>query len=119
MGPTLVIMRSVREQVGGVLSYAAVPHGGLGPPIPPLCRYAEYTVDLLSPTWRVLLRHYQTCSQLWRLVWTAQRHQGGARRAGDSRGAVHTKCQSVHSTRAGSPVLDCNITCSRARLKRL
>ena len=37
----------VREQVGGVLSYAAVPRAGLGPAIPPLCRYAEYTADLL------------------------------------------------------------------------
>ena len=37
----------VREQVGGVLSYAAVPRAGLGPATPPLCRYAEYTADLL------------------------------------------------------------------------
>jgi hypothetical protein len=37
----------VRELVGGVLSYAAVLRGGLGPPTPPLCRYAEYTVDQL------------------------------------------------------------------------
>jgi hypothetical protein len=37
-------------------------------------------------------------SQPWRLVCTAQRHKGGARRAGDSRGAVHTKCQGGHST---------------------
>jgi hypothetical protein len=33
----------VRELAGGVLSYAAVLRGGLGPPTPPLCRYAEYT----------------------------------------------------------------------------
>ncbi len=37
----------VREQVGGVLSYAAVPRAGLGPATPPLCRYAEYTIDPL------------------------------------------------------------------------
>jgi hypothetical protein len=55
---------------------------------PPLCR-----------------NHSQT--QLWRLVWTAQRHQGGARRAEDSRGAVHTKCQSEHRTRAQKAVAIC------------
>jgi hypothetical protein len=38
----------VRKQAGGVLSYAAVPHGGLWPPIAPLSRYAEYTTDQLS-----------------------------------------------------------------------
>jgi hypothetical protein len=31
-------------------------------------------------------------------VCTAQRHKGGARRAEDSREAVHTKCQGEHST---------------------
>ena len=44
------------------------------------------------------LRPNHTTTQLWRLVCTAQRHQGGARRAGDSREAVHTMCQSEHST---------------------
>jgi hypothetical protein len=37
----------VRELADGVLSSAAVPHGGLWPPIPPLCRCAEYTIDQL------------------------------------------------------------------------
>ncbi len=44
----------VREQVCGVLSYAAVPRGGLGPPTPPLCRYDEYTADLLLRQWQVV-----------------------------------------------------------------
>ena len=35
------------DQAGGVLSYAAVPRVGLGPTTPPLCRYAEYTTDLI------------------------------------------------------------------------
>ncbi len=43
----------------------------------------------------------QPSTQLWCLVCTAQRHKGGARRAGDSRGAVHTKCQSEHRTGTG------------------
>jgi hypothetical protein len=37
----------VRDLAGGVLSYAAVLRGGLGPPTPPLCRCAEYTADQL------------------------------------------------------------------------
>ena len=36
-----------RDQVGGALSSAAVLRGGLGPPTPPLCRYAEYTTSQL------------------------------------------------------------------------
>jgi hypothetical protein len=31
----LSLLCFVREQADGVLSYAAVPHGGLWPPIPP------------------------------------------------------------------------------------
>jgi hypothetical protein len=31
-------------------------------------------------------------------VWTAQRHQGGGRRPGHSRVAVHTQRQGEHST---------------------
>jgi hypothetical protein len=42
------------------------------------------------------------CTQFWRLVWTAKRHKGGGRRPGDSRVAVHTKCQSEHRTGVGS-----------------
>jgi hypothetical protein len=43
----------VLEQADGVLSCAAVLRGGLGPPTPPLCRYAEYTADPLSGnSWR-------------------------------------------------------------------
>jgi hypothetical protein len=49
------------------------------------------------------LRPDRPSTQLWRLVCTAQRHQGGGRRPGDSRGAVHTKCQSEHSTTAPQP----------------
>ena len=37
-----------------------------------------------------LCRNHPT-TQLWRLVCTAQRHKGGARRAGDSRAAMYTK----------------------------
>ena len=32
-----------RDQAGGVLSFAAVPRGGLGPLPPPLCRCAVHT----------------------------------------------------------------------------
>jgi hypothetical protein len=42
------------------------------------------------------LRPNHPTTQLWHLAWTAQRHQGGARRAEDSRGADHAKCQSEH-----------------------
>jgi hypothetical protein len=45
-------------------------------------------------------------SQLWRLVWTAQRHKGGARRAEDSRGVVHAKRQSEHRPRVRLPVFE-------------
>jgi hypothetical protein len=88
----------VRELAGGVLSCAAVLRGGLGPPTPPLCRYAEYTACQLLHTWSPIHRCYpnQLFTQPWRLVCTAQRHKGGARRAEDSRGAVHAKCQGVH-----------------------
>jgi hypothetical protein len=41
----------VLDQVGGALSYAAVPRAGLGPATPPLCRYAECTTDLILPAW--------------------------------------------------------------------
>ena len=41
-------------------------------------------------------RSNQTYTQLWRLLCTAQRHQGAGRWPGDSRTAVHTKCQSGH-----------------------
>jgi hypothetical protein len=107
----------VREQADGVLSSAAVPRAGLWPATPPLCRCAEYTIDQLlhKRGWRSTdvpqLNQYaalatmvgetplypnQTSTQLWRLVCTAQRHKGGGRRPGDSRGAVHTKCQGEH-----------------------
>jgi hypothetical protein len=46
----------VRDQVGGALSYAAVPRVGLGPTAPPLCRYAECTADLISQRWWPLQR---------------------------------------------------------------
>jgi hypothetical protein len=44
-----LLLSFVREQADGVLSCAAVPRGGLWPPTPPLCRYAEYTADLIMP----------------------------------------------------------------------
>jgi hypothetical protein len=50
----------VREQVGGVLSSAAVPRGGLWPPTPPLCRCAEYTADQLLRPWWAINRCAQT-----------------------------------------------------------
>ncbi len=37
-----------QDQAGGVLSSAAVPRGGLGPPTPPLCRCAERTTGLVQ-----------------------------------------------------------------------
>jgi hypothetical protein len=37
-------------------------------------------------------------------VWTAKRHQGGGQRPGDSRVAVHTKCQREHSTKASKEI---------------
>jgi hypothetical protein len=44
----------VRELADGVFSCAAVPRGGLGPLPPPLCRFAEYTVDqLLETLWAI------------------------------------------------------------------
>jgi hypothetical protein len=46
----------VRELVDGVLSYAAVLRGGLGPLTPPLCRYAEYTADQILRLWQALHR---------------------------------------------------------------
>jgi hypothetical protein len=56
-----LLVALVRDQVGGALSCAAVPRGGLGPPTPPLCRYAECTTDLISHRWREFHRwgrHY-------------------------------------------------------------
>ena len=35
-----------RDQADGALSYAAVTRGGLWPPAPSLCRYAERPIDL-------------------------------------------------------------------------
>jgi hypothetical protein len=92
----------VRELADGALSSAAVPRGGLGPLPPPLCRCAKCTIDQPLVTWQVRQRVAPngTHSQPWRLVWTAQRHKGGGRRPGDSRGVVHTKCHGEHSTRA-------------------
>jgi general secretion pathway protein H len=55
---TLATLRFVREQVGGALSYAAVPRVGLGPTTPPLCRYAESTTDPLLPTLRAINRGF-------------------------------------------------------------
>ena len=36
-----------RDQADGALSYAAVTRGGLRPPAPSLCRYAERPIDLI------------------------------------------------------------------------
>jgi hypothetical protein len=87
-----------RDQADGALSSAAVPRGGLWPPTPPLCRCAKCTADQILRRGRrstaVLPNHPST--QPWHLVCTAQRHKGGGRRPGDSRGAVHTKCQGEH-----------------------
>jgi hypothetical protein len=49
----------VRDQIGGALSYAAVLRGGLWPPTPPLCRYAERTADLILPAWWALYRWFR------------------------------------------------------------
>ena len=40
-------MSTSRGQADGVLSCAAVLRRRLGRPSPPLCRYAEYTIDPL------------------------------------------------------------------------
>ncbi len=50
-------LRFVWDQAGGVLSYAAVPRVGLWPTAPPLCRYAEYTADLILEGWWVFSRY--------------------------------------------------------------
>jgi hypothetical protein len=133
----------VREPADGVLSSAAVPRCGLGPQPPPLCRCAEYTIGQLLETWQMHHRSVpnhtfrwhdhsaintalqghdrstpnHTLSQPWRLVCTAQRHKGGGRRPGDSRGAVHAKCQGVHSTsaRAVSPPFERKLDCKQTQ----
>jgi hypothetical protein len=105
----------VRDQVGGALSSAAVPRVCLGQTALPLCRCAKCITDLILRVWwaclltRIDLKRrastlqefdrapYPTITQPWHLVCTAQRHKGGGRRPGDSRGAVHTKCQGEHS----------------------
>jgi hypothetical protein len=122
MASTLLLSSSVRDRVGGAHSCAAVLRGGLGPPTPPLCRYAECTTDPILPAWKMFKRSiktshrclqigacapasYPTYSQPWRLVGTAQRHKGGARRAGDSRAAVPTERHGGHSPEVSSPAL--------------
>jgi hypothetical protein len=52
----LVLGSASRDQVGGALSYAAVPRVGLGPTPPPLCRYAERTTDLIQATKQIFNR---------------------------------------------------------------
>lgn len=42
------VLRPWRDQADGTLSYAAVTHGGLWPPVPSLCRYAERPIDLIQ-----------------------------------------------------------------------
>ena len=110
----------VRERAGGVLSSAAVLRGCLGQPTPPLCRCAEYTASPLLLAWPVFYSPLSSLilgcqpsqcycaahpshSQPWRLACTAQRHKGGGRRPGDSRGAVHAKCQGEHRQSARLP----------------
>jgi hypothetical protein len=56
----------VRDQVGGALSYAAVPRVGLGPTPPPLCRYAECTTDLILQRGRVRQRLRDVVLPTWR-----------------------------------------------------
>jgi hypothetical protein len=45
----------------------------------------------------VIMRRNPISPQPGCLGWVAQRHKGGARRAGDSRGANHPKCLGEHS----------------------
>jgi hypothetical protein len=57
IGAALVILArgfASRDQVGGALSFAAVPRVGLGPTTPPLCRCAERITDLIQARWQVL-----------------------------------------------------------------
>jgi hypothetical protein len=63
----LLVSAFVRDQVGGALSYAAVPRGGLGPPTPPLCRYAECTADLILQGWRMHQRYRDGVLAAWRV----------------------------------------------------
>ncbi len=80
----------VREQVDGVLSSAAVPRGGLGPPPPPLCRCAEYTADLLLRPWLAIHR----CASIIPLrssgTWCAQR--SGIKEEAAGRGTAAKLC---------------------------
>jgi hypothetical protein len=97
----------VRELADGVLSSAAVPRGGLWPPPPPLCRCAEYTADQLSHTWWAIHRVAPTIPVRSYGAWCARRsgikeEPEGPRREAPPPGAVHTKCQSEHSTSVGS-----------------
>ncbi len=51
------LLRFARDPADGVLSSAAVPRVGLWPTAPPLCRYAEYTADLILEGWWVFKRY--------------------------------------------------------------
>ena len=51
------LLRFVWDPADGVLSCAAVPRVGLWPTAPPLCRYAEYTADLILESGRVFNRY--------------------------------------------------------------
>jgi hypothetical protein len=62
-----VLGSASRDQVGGALSYAAVPRVGLGPTPPPLCRYAERTTDLIQTKKQI----YNRCAPT---MFAAPRH---------------------------------------------
>jgi hypothetical protein len=70
----LRVLAFVRDQVGGALSSAAVPHGGLGPPIPPLCRCAKCTTDLILRVWRAFHRCKGVVLQARRVFHRECRH---------------------------------------------
>jgi hypothetical protein len=64
----------VRDQVGGALSSAAVPRCGLGPRPPPLCRCAEYTIDLILRVWWAFHRCTDVILPVWRVFHRQCRH---------------------------------------------
>jgi hypothetical protein len=64
----------VRDQVGGALSSAAVPRGGLGPLPPPLCRCAECTTDLILQGWWAFHRCTDVILLVWRVFHRHCRH---------------------------------------------
>ena len=73
LGLKIAIFVFALDLAGGVLSYAAVLRGSLGPPTPPLCRYAEYTTCQLLRIWRAINRSLLTYLVRSLGAWCEQR----------------------------------------------